>query len=575
MIPVPSEKRALLDFAGNIAETCRISVGQRSSYYQQLNAIAETGRYDGTKSLINMLNKHLMRTAAHLFSPVELKFDLDFENRYPKAITDRAAVVGNGITRHWERSNLDMLFGRGVFDSLKYGAVILKQWAEHQGDNAPPIYRRHLVMPWQFGVYREDLNDITQQPALCETVLMTMPEVWQRIHHMDGADKLYNRIKSHAGSGEMGSSPTSFFHQVLSTSQLQTGVNGGQMAPTPGGVLQLNADPNYSIMGPVIGAEVVKMHEIWVQDEEDYTTIQLIEPDILLTGKYKKSNLLIQGSKLQPYTLIQPNEVTNWFWGRSELVDLIEPQGFLSTLTDDMKRLIGLQVDKILGFSGETGVTDEIYAQFRQAGYINMGQGGKIEDLTPKLPGELLPTIKFVIEIINSLPGFPPIMQGQGESGVRAGVHASTLLKTASPTLRDRALLVERQCAIAADLTLSMKEAKEPDFKWTKGDTPQTVEESKFLLADLPDDWRVVVDSHSTSPIFADENEQRIIAGLKLGFLDGEYAIENMSYPNKTVAIARLKDKEAQKAQMMQKILADYPGVGEKILQKQALGGKR
>ena len=78
---------------------------------------------------------------------------------------------------------------------------------------------------------------------------------------------------------------------------------------------------------------------------------------------------------------------------------------------------------------------------------------GGAEDLTPKFPSELLPIIKWLIEQVNTLGSFPEIMQGKGESGVRAGAHAETLMKTASPTLRDRALLTERQCAVCADLT--------------------------------------------------------------------------------------------------------------------------
>ena len=72
-------------------EQCRVSVPARKSYYRLLNAIAETGKYDGTKSLINLMNPGLQQVAAHLFSPVELKFSMDFERVYPKQIYARAA----------------------------------------------------------------------------------------------------------------------------------------------------------------------------------------------------------------------------------------------------------------------------------------------------------------------------------------------------------------------------------------------------------------------------------------------------------------------------------------------------
>src|ERR1700679_1327674 len=103
-------------------------------------------------------------------------------------------------------------------------------------------------------------------------------------------------------------------------------------------------------------------------------------------------------------------------------------------------------------------------------------------------------------------------MEGKGEPGVRAESHASTLMKTASPYLRDRALLVERQVATAADTTLSLKEAKDGRNYWVDGSSIATMDQTQFKLTDLPEDWRVSVDSHSSSPIFSDENEQLIMA---------------------------------------------------------------
>lgn len=572
MITVPTNERELLKFTNELVETCRVSVAMRTAYCRLMNAIAETGRMDGTKSLINLLYAHLTRLSSHLFSPVELKFSIDFERDYPDVEYKKAAAVAKVLTRQWERQNTDLLFGNGVFESLKYGACLLKQWA--QDEHGKPAYYAKLTMPWQFGVYNESETDISKQPAVCETTTLTLPEVWRRIHHLPEATKLFNRIKTHAQQGSIMSEPQSYFHQVLSTSQLNTGVQG-MTRPLPGGIVQLNNDPNYAVMGPQVGAEVVQMHELWVQDDDDYTTIQMIEPDIIVAPRHKKANLLVKDSHLQPYTVIRVNEVTNWFWGRSELVDLIEPQGLLSTTLDDSRRMIGLQVDKILGFSGENSITAEKYEQFRGAGWMDLGPNSTVEDLTPKIPAELMPYIEFLIEQVHLLGGFPPIMQGTGDSGVRAGNHANTLLKTGSPTLRDRALLAERLCAQAADLTLAIREAKDESRFWFKGDTVEDADKSSFLLADLHDDWRVTVDSHSSSPIFADENAQLVVASLKMGVVDAEYMIDNTNLPNKEAAKVSYRRREQSKQLMVQKLMQENPEAAEKVLAKQLGGGKR
>ena len=566
MIPVPSNKRDLLAFAKQLIDDCRVSVGMRSSYYRQLNMIAETGRYDGSKALINMLNNHLTRTADYLFSPVELQFAIDFGRPKRPLDYERAKAVGKELTRTWDRNNTDMTFGRGVKEGLKYGAAILKQWPQVEGADENPVYYDKLVMPWQFGVYREDENRLDRQEAMCETVMLTLPEVWRRICHLPEALKLYDRIKANARTGTAAPGVDSNQHWVLSANPLNT--SGVEGTTQPGGIVQVTSDANYGIMGPVIAPALVCMHELWVRDESDYVTIQVIEPDILIAPLHKKSNLLgIEGT--QPYRLIQPNEVTNWFWGRSELVDLIEPQALLSTWCDDTKRLMGLQIDKILGFTGDAGITDELYAQMRLSGFTNLPQGADIKDITPKLPAELIPMLKFCIEMINTLGGFPEIMQGKGEPGVRAGSHADTLMKTASPSLRDRSLLVERQCAIAADLTLQMMEAKDDEHYWLKADKPlDDVDNTSFLLTDLPEDWRVVVDSHSSSPIFADENSQLIFQAFKGGVVTPEYVLETLPFPHKEMAKVQLREKQAKQAQQLELLLKQDPETGTKLLQK-------
>lgn len=585
MIPggIPTNERRLISQVNEWIDQCKVSSGARAAYCRLLNAVAETGRYDGQKSLINTLNKQLERVAANLFSPTSLKFDIDFEHPQMPEAYNQAREFGKVITRNWDRNNTDILFGRGVFEALKYGAAILKQWPSYEGEKETCIYNRKLVMPWNFGVYREDENDLDKQEIICETSNMTLAEVWQRIWRFPDRDTLFDRIKANSklGGGGNASEPTNFFHQVLSTSQIQTGVTS---ATLPGGLVQIANDPNYAIMGPTVSAPMVEFNELWIKDEDDYTTLQFIAPDILISPHRarvkddyivtKKDNLFIKGSHMHPYNLIQPNEVSNWFWGRSELVDLIEPQMLLASWTDDARRLFGLQVDKLIAFINDPSIVDERYDQMRLAGHFNLQAGASVQDLTPKIPPEMLPMIQWLMETINWLGNFPPIMRGQGEQGVRAQAHADTLVKTGSATLKDRSLLVERQCAQAADKTGTMMEAKESGYYYTKADKPTDVEQTKFLLSQLPPEWRATVDSHSSSPIFLDENTQLIFAAHKMGIVDAEYVIDNTQLPNKEMAKIRHREAELKKAEMLKQLSASDPELGKKILESQFKGGK-
>jgi hypothetical protein len=238
-------------------------------------------------------------------------------------------------------------------------------------------------------------------------------------------------------------------------------------------------------------------------------------------------------------------------------------------LCDDLKRLIGLQIDKILAFKGDNTITDEAYGQFRQAGYLNLGQGGGVEDLTPKFPAELMPIIKYVQEQINNLGNFPEVMQGKGESGVRAGAHADTLLKTASSVHRDSALLLEHQCAACADLTMTMMEAKEDRKFWVN---PEKMDDN-FMLTDLPEDWRITVDSHSSSPIFADEATQLLFQLRKQGDIDGEFLIDHTAVPDKESAKASLRLRKKEGAAMQEKLMKEVSPEGKDKVIEKLLGG--
>ncbi len=81
----------------------------------------------------------------------------------------------------------------------------------------------------------------------------------------------------------------------------------------------------------------------------------------------------------------------------------------------------------------------------REAGYLQLGQGSSITDLTPSFPAELLPMIKFLLEELRMLGGFPPIMRGQGEPGVRAKGHAAELAKLTGEPIRVGQLVAQMQ----------------------------------------------------------------------------------------------------------------------------------
>ena len=549
---LPKTLKELAKFSLDLIDNCNASRGQRATAYRHYAMWIEAGQARQSPAgpsnylaLANMLYSHVDRLASHLFSPTDLRFSIDFENRYPKPFLDRANTASRVLSREWEANDIDVDFGMAVKESLYYGSSIPKLNPKKVGDDIKVTCE--LVMPWNFGVLNESRNGLDSQEAVCESLYLNQYEVWRHIRNLPNANDLWRRIWAHSRREGASSLPSSFMHQVLSTAVIDVNARN----PTrPGGIVNMTNMPTYPSTGPTVPIDIFPMYELYVRDDEkedDWTTIQVLEPDIVITPNdtYRK-NLFCPGEL--PYGLVQPNIVAGYFWGRAEIVDLMQLQDWLTEHLIDIRRLVELQVEKFIGFEGVDAITDEIYGQMRRPGYVSVPQGAQIKDLTPPFPEQMIPIVQLILQLMDKVSGFPPVMSGEGTPGVRAQAHAETLMKTGSPRLRDRSLLIERQCAALADCTLEVLRQKDGRTYWVEPEDTA----SNFILKDLPDDYRVSVDSHSTSPIYQDDHAQLINWGVKTGTLGPEDAIEDLPFSHKDRKLQRLREREIAKQQMIQ-----------------------
>ena len=76
---LPTNQKDLLRRVLDVKDACRSSAANRAALARSQSLRIETGRATGTRSLANLLYAHVDRVASHLFSPVDLRFILDFE----------------------------------------------------------------------------------------------------------------------------------------------------------------------------------------------------------------------------------------------------------------------------------------------------------------------------------------------------------------------------------------------------------------------------------------------------------------------------------------------------------------
>lgn len=545
---LPENEAKLLKRVQQIIQDCRVSQDTRANMAREQRQWKLTGSPDGKTAIFNRLEAHIDRLGSYLFSPVDLRFLMEFENDYPQETLRQADVAAKFLTKKVEETGLDTVFGLGVNEALTYGTCFVKLMWGHDG------LAGRLVMPWQMGVYHEGRLSLNEQEAVVESNYITLYELWRRISHLPNAAELYKKAKDYAKKGDTESPEYSYFHQVtLSGSSPIVDTSSGGV-PSPAGVVGVDGSNFGPQLSPEVTAQLVLFHELTVIDDDtgDYTTIQMAEPDIIITPRGKsKFNLFMKGQL--PYIKIQPNLTPGYFWGRSELTPLLKMQSLLRDRLEDIKKLMSLQYDRLLAFTGFSGMNDEKYDAFKEAGWVSEDlPGAKVEDLTPKLPDAAFADVKEILQFMDDISGFHNILGGQGESGVRSGNHAQTLLRTASPRMRQKATYVERQCAEMGDKAFNLLAAKDARNLWT-GDTAD--DRKVFQLASLPEDHRIVVDSHSASPVYEEDHKQMAAFLLKARIIDGESVLDMLHLPMRDLLKARYKQMKAAE----QKFLQQHP----------------
>jgi hypothetical protein len=539
---------------------CISSRDNRKKLYSEWKGYFLSGSApNATGAVMNKIYSHIEQLCALVYSSETTRFSVDLTPSASDLEKSKVPALMTAINEEWHNSNADLTFTMALMWSFVYGSMFVK--LRISGTEIESA----VVHPADVGVLREDVHGLWRQEAFCHAYFISKSQFeyeMKQIPH-PRLDKIMSQIIAKPRPAE--ASTTAGVDRLVTSSS------------DP----QVIGNVNFDLSGsnkyrPDVSEDLLQMYELYVFDDEekDFRIVTIADPGITIFDRPIR-DLFIE--KEIPLIQICPNPSHEYFWGYSETEKLIPLQKMRNTRMDQINHLLNLQANPPKWGTGFSNDMAEMLSALDtpSGGVFSDMPGGKIEQLTPKIPDDLFKEIREIDQMFEEMSGITNVIQGKGEQGVRAGSHAGTLMKTASPTLRDRALIAERNCAVAADLTMEIKEAKDDSDYWTKADTIQDVRETQFKLMDLPDDWRVEVDSHSSSPIFSDENAQLILAAHAKGIVQTEYVIQNMPFPNREDALAQNRDAAKEKQAMIKQLMAENPEAAEKVLAKTLGGGKR
>jgi hypothetical protein len=577
--------RKIGPWAKELVDACFVSQQDRIERGVRYRNMYLTGAFSGQRQVYNLTFKHIDKLSSWLFSPTELRFALEAESQ-PNA--DELAMARRGsiaLNTKMRRGKVATCAAQANVWGLVKGVAFVKLlWG---GRNLEP----YVVQPEMMGVLREDINDLDRQEAFVHSTWYTPDRFREKVKHYPNAADLLKKVGKQIDNSRSGGAhpdvggamreivlPGLYPYQTAGTGNTQRGMVDWLGGPIP-------------TLDPRVKAQMLRQDELWVWDDQrdDWTTITTIG-DVVIDGEDRHRNLLADPfdpdnpakvlptnednplSGHHPFVTICPNKLDGYFWGMSEIELLALLQMSLNDRVNGINKMLRLQEDPPRMFSGST-IQQKAYSLGKKPGGMlsESNPNFKMQTLAPEIPAGLWESLHEIVDMFRAMGGFTPTMSGLGDQGVRSNSQAESLIAVGSPEIKDRALLVEESIEELGGLGLDILKAKDPTkyIGYTMPNDQSLIGDIAahddnvidlpakgmkpipFILRQLPEEMTVRVDSHSSSPAFAQETQRLLFALNKIGAATPEDVVARVHPPNEEGLIAGIERRSIAQAEMV------------------------
>lgn len=499
----------------------------------------------GAPARYNKLKAHLKRVQSYLYAPESTRFALALPRHVRGEFLEHSVIAAEEWAQVWRDSGADVAFSTQVLWSLIFGTTLSKIIPD-SGHGAQAAY----VFAGDFGVNREDLPALDQQESLCHWFQLTLPEVRRYVKGLPESEKII--AWAEANSTPEPSSSVGFpslLNQVIVSS-----AGGGDFF---GSGKRGSLDLSLTNEEPENLEPLVEASELWEKRERkvgrktvldywvttvigDWPILQRWNP--ILPHVEQPLGQDLPGEN--PFVKVSPNPLLDYAWGLSELADLTQLQMWREARFVQIDQIFQLQLDPSRFFSGVTLSDEKMAALRKPGGYAASPMpGAKVEEFKPDMPTAAFEVIHEIDTMFNDAGGVPPVLQGQGEAGVRAGNQLGTMAGIGVGRLREQAAFVEDALETLATRMFHLLQRRD--------ETAYPLQDGKtFLLAQLPAETTVKVSAHSASPVFAEQLMAKAQLLLKAGAIDLPTFVDLVDPPNRELLMEQARKlQEAQAAQ--------------------------
>jgi hypothetical protein len=538
-IPPTGDANANLEresFYSDVANRCMKSAEKRRKTYALLQHYYTHGcAPEEEQATHNKIFAIVDTLTAFLYSADTTRFSGHLPPDVNDDEWDKVPAVSKAMNSEWMGTGADLVFSEALDLSMVYGSMFGK-WVVNDGRLVPYSVEPHCV-----GVYREDVNGLDRQEAICHVYYITKTQLESELADHPQKQKILDDIaaKPIATSDEI----PARLRQIIVTNTIGSG------PLTPGNTVRGNGAPAWGATEidytPDISVDLVEMCELWIwnDDIKDYQTVTMADGRITV---YDRSNIFV--AKIHPFTQICPSPRKGYFWGDIIISRLIGLQYKRNRALIRIDDFLDKQVNPPRTLEGFSGPIDEIdLALDKAGGTVPLGDNpmAKVNLLKRDVPSDLWADVREIDEMFSEAAALPPLLQGRGESGVRSGRQTSELSRLGSSRIKKRALIVEDCLEFFATKGFKAMRKYHPD-KYQTEPTKPGVKPMPFILAQVDEGLIVKVDAHSNSPLFVED--QKALAGemLETKSIDRASFIEMLNPPMKDVLLRRLKTIEAK-----------------------------
>lgn len=531
-----SNPRRLNDQVLDLIWKCNASRSNRDGFYTECKDYYTKGGTQMDAGPANKIKPIVNRQSSFLYAPESTKFWVDpppeEDNEEVYKQTD---AVSAAIAMAWSDTGIDDKFSTAVTWSRVRGTTIMTILPRMRSDGKIEL-KAYDINPRYFGVLREDVPELEDQQAVTLTSYYPREELEARFLYHPKRRELMTRLDS--TSKDAGSSGEDVIIMGPNASRYQA--EYWRRANNP--------------YRPQIPFTLYAIHDLYAFDDDigDWRVFTVTGEFIIWDRPIRRIGI----PGMLPFIKVCAEPDPEYFWGISLVDDLRRLQDWHSDLTADMNQLIKKILDPpTAGIGVGQSIEGKLQAFHQPGGRIALpNAASSLQQFETKMPPEVFEFMQGVDNLFVDSSGMRSSMFGKQEPGTRTEGMAAGLMRLAGAEMRLMGLRVERQAQSVAELLFQYLRIYSRD---------KLVDEDGklFLMAQFPDDAKVRVDGHSTSPLFVEDNAQMAMGLIRYGAITPSTLIKmlhpalegKMLHDLRKIEFAKLVAQEKIKAEQEMK----------------------